>query len=126
MRRGIAILVFVAVALPVWAAAAAWAWDSPFTVPACCRRDGKHHCSMLVHLTSQNTDPSGAAISSNACPYRSGAQTWSSGNASYSNPPAEYFGELRSHPAVHAQTQAKFRISAIRANLKRGPPVRSL
>jgi hypothetical protein len=81
---------------------------------------------MLVRLTGQDTGPSGAALSSNACPYRSGARTWSSSGVTYSNPPAEYFGELRSHPAVHAQTKAKFRISAVRANLKRGPPVRSL
>jgi hypothetical protein len=123
MRRCIAILVFVTVASPVWTAALVWASDSPSQLPICCRRDGKHHCAMLADWMGQNTGP---AFSSSACPYRSGARTWTSGTVRYSHPSGIYFGALLSHPAVQAQTEAKFRLSVIRANLKRGPPVRSL
>jgi hypothetical protein len=33
------------------------------------------------------------------------------------------FGELRSHPAVKPQTQARLRVSLFRSRQKRGPPL---
>ena len=124
MRRVLAVTLFVVIAFPAWAAGVAWACSLPLLpLRACCLRDGKHHCMMAAHLKAQDTGP---AFSSNVCPYRTGARTHTSTSVSYSTPSSVYFAGLLSHSAVPAQTQAKYRISAVHANLKRGPPIRSL
>jgi len=34
-----------------------------------------------------------------------------------------FFAAIQSHPAVHAQTEARYRVSFSRSSQKRGPPV---
>jgi len=50
--------------VPVISAAA------PFPVPACCRRDGSHHCEAMANMASS----SDAIRASNPCPMRGGQQ----------------------------------------------------
>jgi hypothetical protein len=105
-------------------------------LPACCRRDGKHHCMMMAGMMMSSSD--GASVSSNPgtqptvaivterCPYGPqglpGAmhRDWTLDTAS------AVFAGLMAHPSGSPQTESKRRVSSVRARHKRGPPVISL
>ena len=99
---------------PVWMPGAAEAG-----LPLCCRRSGKHHCAMLEMGQRQGH---GISVVAERCPY-SPAVAPVLHLASYAPPSdAAVFAELVSHPAVHAQTDARYRVAFDRARQKRGPP----
>ena len=86
-------------------------------LPACCRRLGAHHCAMA------SADTQGASLIPQRCaqfPW-GGAALAASGMASVTSSEA-VFAAILSHPAAHAQTEARYRISFSRAWQKRGPP----
>ncbi|QNI31349.1 hypothetical protein H7849_20030 [Alloacidobacterium dinghuense] len=88
------------------------------SLPACCRRAGKHHCAMDAD-TQQGKSIS---IIAEKCPYAPAAQVVF--HLSIFAPPADaaVFAGLTQHPAIHAQTAARYRISFDRSRQKRGPP----
>jgi hypothetical protein len=45
------------------------------------------------------------------------------GNLAVLRGPGAIFAELVSHPSIHRQTEAKYRVSFSRSRQKRGPPV---
>ncbi len=99
--------------------------DSNSTLPACCRRDGKHHCAMM-DMQDQQSSSSGAGFhaAQQKCPYfpKAGAEQAHSKIL----PPrvsAAIFASILSHPAAQAQTEAQYRTSFSRARQKRGPPL---
>jgi hypothetical protein len=86
----------------------------PSAIPACCRRDGKHHCA-----TSQRAD--GFRATTPACPYKNLGALTSQGTA---------LKVSSSVLAISIQTQLRIPIAppiiALRAldnTQKRGPPV---
>ena len=94
-------------------------------LPACCRRNGKHHCMMSL-------DKRGKLVVSHDSQFKAPAEKCphcpSSIAPAQPNPLAEptltaaIFGDLLSHPTGFAQTEARRRISRERSNQKRGPP----
>jgi len=122
MRVACAILVLLVMGFPI---------ASPFVapgrnaaLPACCRRDGKHHCMMKAMHTMESSRSSGPAVTSpvEKCPFfprhfavtahfQAGLPTTSA-----------VFADVVAHPAFSPQTQAKYRISRARSHQKRGPP----
>ena len=89
------------------------------TLPVCCRRDGKHHCT----LTS-DTAAGGLLWKAvqQRCPYFPKNAPATSGNCSTSPPSASVITAVFSHPTAKAQTDARYRVSLIRGWQKRGPP----
>jgi hypothetical protein len=89
-------------------------------LPACCRRAGKHHCAMSFDAGSQQ----GRSISivAEKCPCAPAVPA--TFHLSVFAPPADdaVFAGLASHPAIHTQIEAQYRISFDRARQKRGPP----
>ena len=86
-------------------------------LPACCRRLGAHHCAMA------SVDTQGASLIQQRCaqfPLAS-ASLAASGIAAVT-PSQSVFAAIVSHPAAHAQTEARYRVSFSRAWQKRGPP----
>ena len=94
--------------------------DNPDSkLPACCRKSGKHHCGM------SSETPSGIAVTSvqAKCPsFPGNGMSPVSGKAGAATPAQVFFAAILSHPAAHAQTEARYRVSSIRARHKRGPP----
>jgi hypothetical protein len=110
-------------------------------LPACCRRDGMHHCMMAGMMMAGMTmtgsydrasaapdtgTPPTVAIVTAPCPYgpqgMPGAvhRDWTLDTAS------AVFAGLVAHPAGSPQTESKRRLASLRARHKRGPPVVSL
>src|ERR1035438_9454472 len=93
--------------------------------PVCCRRDGKHQCGMMAGQAKEesSSEPAFRAVRA-TCPYfpSSGAVPRYPGAAKPEASPA-IFACLVSHPAIHAQGEARYRISFNRTHQKRGPPI---
>lgn len=91
-------------------------------VPACCRRDGKHHCMMQMTPASH----SGTTISSplEKCPFFPKGILFGTTRIQLSTPSSEaiFYAAIQSRPAIFVQTLARYRISHDRSRLKRGPP----
>ena len=98
--------------------------DAESNLPACCRRDGKHHCGMMAQDMAP-TPSSGAAVDAlrAKCPF------FPSGGAVLPQPGAALLAasqpagiSIVSQIAAPAQAEAGYRISLNRAHHKRGPP----
>jgi len=91
--------------------------DEDSNLPACCRRLGEHRCA-LANLASQ-----GASFIQERCPhFPSGSAALAASEMASVTPSQAVFAAIVSHPAAHAQTEARYRISFSRAWQKRGPP----
>jgi hypothetical protein len=89
--------------------------DEDSNLPPCCRRLGEHHCTLAA---SQ-----GASIIQERCPhFPSGSAALMASGIAAVTPAQAVFAAIVSHPAAHAPTEARYRISFSRAWQKRGPP----
>jgi hypothetical protein len=88
--------------------------------PACCRRDGKHHCLSQSGLSQ--SAPEGPLLATVRCPYFPTTATAPGGQRWAASPSRQATAAVFSHPAAKAQTEAYYRISLIRGAQKRGPP----
>jgi len=89
-------------------------------LPACCRRDGKHHCAMMDML--EGTDGSPKVIPSR-CPFFPNHGVAANIEGATPTLPAQSSVNLAfTERAAKAQTEALYRISHSRSRQKRGPP----
>ena len=125
LRKLLAIALLVAFGLPFASSLFALTPKSKVNLPACCRRNGKHHCVMSIP-ERQNATNDGTQFSAppDKCPYCP-----SSIAAGHTNPLASgaHTASARvcvsSHPTGLVQTESKRRISRDRSRQKRGPPI---
>lgn len=121
MRRALAILLVFAFSLPLIAPALASAPDES-QLPACCRRDGKHHCAMFSDAVSVNVSKRVTTVSGKCpcppfarlalmLPHALSSQHTSAAVARNAGP-----------AAVIREAEAGYRISFDRSRQKRGPP----
>jgi hypothetical protein len=119
MRRMSAILLMALFSFSL-ISPAVLASDTDSKLPACCRRGGKHHCTMTA---SQSESSSGRAMQAGRCPFFPTAKAApASRTVSLPGISQRVFAGLVSHPASRPQTLALCRISYSRAGQKRGPP----
>ena len=125
LRRLLSILLLVAFGFPVVSPLFAMVRTDEARLPACCRRDGKHHCMTSVSdRTSLGQSTRAFGTPAEKCPYNSSAMA-----AVHTNLLAlpltgkAVFASLASHPSGVAQTESLWRISRDRSRQKRGPPV---
>jgi hypothetical protein len=130
MRRLLSILLFGAILFPVVAPVFTSGAMAESTLPACCRRSGKHQCGMLPaeRAATSSVQASSAPKSVNfdqplqQCPYRqrslaaSHLQVFAPGSA------AAQATNLLQQPSAAAQAECLWRISFDRSRQKRGPP----
>jgi len=98
--------------------------DDESNLPACCRRDGKHHCAMMDRDMAQapSSGPAAGALRAR-CPFFPG------GGAVLPHPGAALLATAQPagvpidcRIAAGAQSEAGYRISFSRSHQKRGPP----
>jgi len=119
MRRAFAATLVVIFSLPLIAPLLA-STPAESQLPACCRRNGRHHCSMNVEM---GNIPSRFRVVSEKCPFSGFARTpllQPHPFTSISAPTAAR--QAAGSAAIVRAAEAGYRISADRARHKRGPP----
>jgi hypothetical protein len=123
LRKLLAITLLALLGLPLIQPLLALTRNSEANLPACCRRNGQHHCvmSMAERGPSASRTPQFQAPPE-TCPYLPVSTAIVQGNAFVVPIARAIFAELIAHPAITAQTKSKLRISLNRSRHKRGPP----
>jgi hypothetical protein len=119
MRRAIAISLMMLFS---------WTLIAPFVVPdtdanlpACCRRNGKHHCMMRM-MERRSSSQNGFTSVSEKCPCLP-ASTCAVDSPTYkAETGKQFYPDAVRHPAIAPQTETLYRISSLRSHQKRGPP----
>jgi hypothetical protein len=122
MRRFATILLLLAFSSLVSAPLFAISTDTDGSMPACCRRDGKHHCMARMTTTMEQSGRHASTIAEK-CPCLPSAITTAQSYAHALPLATIFYSGLLKHPACFAQTEARYRISFDRSSQKRGPPV---
>ena len=123
LRRLLSIFLLAMFGLPFVSPLLALTAKSESNLPACCRRNGQHHCMMSIGERAplaKHAPLYQAPVEK--CPYCPAAAAMIHGDTFL--PPTEQaiFAGLMAHPAVAAQAESKLRISLSRSRQKRGPP----
>jgi hypothetical protein len=123
LRRLISILLLAVFGLPFVPQLLASTAKSESNLPACCRRNGKHHCMMSASEKSKGASGK-AAFSAplDKCPYAPATVAVSHHPANEVATSSATYAEVVSHPSVRPQTESRRRISQDRSRSKRGPP----
>ena len=118
MRRALAITIVLLFGFSL--TAPLFALDSDSSLPACCRRNGSHHCS-----GGMVTDAASQAISSISpkCPNFPKAIAAPLPHSFAPQLTRSIGTPLYARPAATPQTAARYRVSYARTRQKRGPPV---
>jgi hypothetical protein len=126
LRRLLSIFLLVVFGLSIVSPLFALSRIDATRLPACCRRDGKHHC-MENMADRGNSIQSGTQFSTPAekCPYYPSALVPAHSKLLALPVADAVCASLVSHPAGVAQTESMWRISRDRSRQKRGPPTPS-
>jgi hypothetical protein len=128
LRKLLAIALLAVFSLPFASTLLALAPGSGSQLPACCRRDGKHHC-METMAAADVALRDGKRISAplKKCPYSPSMLNAQHSHDVLSASSAEAdFASFSGPAAVAAQAESKRRISRDRSRQKRGPPAQFL
>jgi hypothetical protein len=99
-------------------APAVFASDADSKLPACCRRNGKHHCMM-----AETESPTGPAVHAARCAlFPSSGAVPANQTAGLPGISAVVLAGFFNRPVPIARTETRSRISYSQAGQKRGPP----
>jgi hypothetical protein len=121
MRRALASILLALVSFPLIAPLLVAGTDA--NLPPCCRRNGKHHCSMMSMGEQESSSGPAASANQPKCPYYPAAHTVPGVPAAAL--PAGSTATIALHfsrSGAEARTKAGYRISFCRSRQKRGPP----
>lgn len=121
MARAIALAILLALIAPSFLVFASSSSAPGDNLPACCRRDGKHHCAMMMAAEHASSDHRFASVPE-TCPFRDAVINGCRTAVSLASPALSHFAELISYHAHHEQVFAAARVSEARSHQKRGPP----
>ena len=125
LRRLLSLLLLATLGAPLWASMLALGQSADSLLPACCRRDGKHHCAMSSMGLAQMAGSQSPQWRSpqERCPYCPGSIAAGHHHEVGSTARAdEVFVSGFAHPQGRPQTESKRRISEAGSRRKRGPP----
>jgi hypothetical protein len=122
VRRLLAISLLLLFALPAISPLLALTTSSDANLPACCRRNGKHHCMMSMEMAQAALNGTQLSAPPMKCPlYPKAINTARHDDLSFHTTALIFAGAI-AHPAIHRQTEARARVAFDCARQKRGPP----
>jgi hypothetical protein len=126
VRRLIGITLLFLFSFPLISPVLAFAAGSDAGLPACCRRNGAHHCIMKMQQAESSESGVGFSATPEKCPaYPAVVTPVHHGDLSI-HAASLIFAEIVSHPSVKTQTAARARVALDRSRQKRGPPTQLL
>jgi hypothetical protein len=122
VRRLLGITLLLLFSLPLISCALALSASSGANLPACCRRNGAHHCMGNM----QQADLASPGIHLSPVPQRCPAWPAAITKVRHGDlslyTASLIFAEIVSHPTLKTQTEARARVALDRSRHKRGPP----
>ncbi|HEX4578083.1 MAG TPA: hypothetical protein VH117_12080 [Edaphobacter sp.] len=126
MRRILSTVLLLLFSLPLISPVLALTASSDVNLPACCRRNGAHHCTMKVGPEESSSAGTSLSAIPQHCPaYPAVVMQIRHTDLSF-HAASLIFAEMVSHPAIKLQTEARARVAFDRARQKRGPPTELL
>lgn len=95
--------------------------DPQSNLPACCRRDGKHHCSMM-QVDEPSAQSSGLSAVAPRCPLFPKLTAGAGSIQLYPLVTRASSVSIVNQSSAHMQAEVEHRVSPARAHQKRGPP----
>ncbi len=120
VRRILAISLLLLFSLPLISPLFALTANSSDKLPACCRRNGVHHCA--TGMQGEQSEGIRFASLQEKCPAYPRAITSVHRNDLSLQPSEQLFARILVHPAGKAQAEARARIALYRSWQQRGPP----
>jgi hypothetical protein len=120
VRRFSSIVLLLLFSLPLISPVLALAAASGVNLPACCRRNGAHHCTGTMRVP-ESSGPAFSAIPQSCPAYPVIVTVVRHGDLSFQAASLIFAGVI-SHPVVKSQTEARARIALDLSRQKRGPP----
>jgi hypothetical protein len=119
MRRALAILLVAHFSFSL-ISPSVFASDADSKLPACCRRNGKHHCARMA---TESESSSGPAVQEGRCSFFPTVEgVPANKTVAVSGISQNGFAQPVSHPTSAPQTESLCHSSYNRAAQKRGPP----
>jgi hypothetical protein len=124
VRRALTLTLLLLFSLPLISPVLALTAGSDANLPACCRRNGAHHCTRPTH-SNESSGPTLSAIPQRCPAYPAVVAPARHGDLSF-HAASLIFAEIVSHPTIKLQTQARARVALDLSRQKRGPPLNLL
>lgn len=96
--------------------------DAEANLPACCRRNGKHHCAMRW-MAQRDAGFPGLTTVSEKCPCGPAAASAVHSGSYYRSADSSLSAHLSNQPTALRQAEPLLRISLPGGHSKRGPPM---
>ena len=122
MRRLLAISLLLLFSFPLVSPLFALSANTEASLPACCRRNGTHHCHLNIQQTSASAGQDAIFATPSKCPFYPGAATLVRHNDAKLHTIAGLLVEAVNLSTVKVPTYAYVRIALDTAWQKRGPP----
>ena len=121
MRRVLTFTLLLLFGLPLISPLLALTSSSDANLPACCRRNGAHHCTRVTRPTDPAAGINLSTIPQHCPAYPAVVTSARQGDLSL-HTASLIFAGIVSHPCVKPQTQARARVALDISRQKRGPP----
>ncbi len=122
VRRLLALSLLLLLSFPLAAPLFALSANSEANLPACCRRNGAHHCAMKMQRTGTAAQQTTAFSTPMKCPFYPGAATLVRHNDARLHSVAGLLIETVDDPVIKLTSYTHVRIDLDTAWQKRGPP----
>jgi hypothetical protein len=122
VRRLLALSLLLLFSFPLVSPLFALSTNSDANLPACCRRNGVHHCQMKVQRSNTSAHQTIVTTISTKCPFYPGSAILVRHNDARLHAGTRLLLESVHHTTVKAPTYAPVQIALDTAWQKRGPP----
>jgi hypothetical protein len=122
VRRVLTFTLLLLFSLPLMSPLLALTAGSDANLPACCRRNGAHHCTQLTRPADTSAPGINLSATPQHCPTYPAVVTQARHGDLAFHDASLIFAGIVSHPTIKPQTQARARVALDISRQKRGPP----